>query len=98
MVRMVIWDEKAKNDLREAYFYIKKESLQQAARVKQEIILEVKNLPHRPFSHPPDKFRKDKDARFRSFEKFNYRISYFVHEEAVRVLRVRHVKRYPHEY
>jgi hypothetical protein len=48
--------------------------------------------------HPPDKYRKNKDKRFGAFEKYSYRVSYFVEEDAIRVLRFRHVEQEPQEY
>jgi plasmid stabilization system protein ParE len=96
--KRVVWDEFALTALKEAYTYIRKDSLQQAEKVKQEIIASTKALADHPEKYPPDKYRKDNDTRFRAFEKHNYRISYFIAEETIRVLRVRHVKMQPKEY
>jgi plasmid stabilization system protein ParE len=99
MVKLkVVWDELARSALKDAYHYIKQDSLLQAERVKQEIIEATKKLSDNPEMYPPDKYRKDKDVRFRAFEKHNYRISYFVAENGIRVLRFRHVKKQPEEY
>lgn len=96
--KRVVWDELARTALREAYNYIMRDSPQQAEKVKGEIIAASKKLADHPEMHPPDKYRKDKDKRFRAFEKYNYRISYFIAEDVIRVLRFRHVKQEPKEY
>jgi plasmid stabilization system protein ParE len=98
MVKEVIWDELARTTLKDAYDYIKKDSIQQAEKVKQEILQASKNLADHPEMYPPDKYRKDKDTRFRAFEKHSYRISYFIIKDTIRILRLRHVKQEPREY
>lgn len=94
----VVWDESARAALKEAYDRIKQNSLQQAEKVKLEIIATTKKLSDHPEMYPPDKYRTDKDIRFRAFEKYNYRISYFIAGDVIRVLRFRHVKQQPKDY
>ena len=96
--KIVVWDELARMALKVAYHHIRQDSLKQAEKVKLEIIAASKKLSDHPEMYPPDKYRKDKDDRFRAFEKYNYRISYFISEDTIRVLRVRHVKQEPKEY
>jgi plasmid stabilization system protein ParE len=96
--RKVVWDEEARTSLRQGYLYIKQDSIVQAEKVRGEIILATKRLADYPEIHPPDKYRKDKDLRFRAFEIHSYRISYFIDESTIRVLRVRHVKMEPKFY
>jgi plasmid stabilization system protein ParE len=96
--KRVVWDESAQSALKEAYDRIKQNSLQQAEKVKLEIIAATKKLSDHPDMYPPDKYRTDKDIRFRAFEKYSYRISYFITDDVVRVLRFRHVKQQPEHY
>ena len=96
--KKVVWDELARTALKLAYYHIKQDSLKQAEKVLHEIIAASKKLVDHPEIYPPDKYRKDKDVRFRAFEKYNYRISYFITEDTIRVLRLRHVKQEPKEY
>ncbi len=96
--KKVVWDELARAALKVTYNHIRQDSVQQAEKVKQEIIATSRKLSDHPEMYPPDKYRKDKDVRFRSFEKYNYRISYFIAGDAIRVLRLRHVKQEPKEY
>ncbi|MEJ0055103.1 MAG: type II toxin-antitoxin system RelE/ParE family toxin [Bacteroidota bacterium] len=90
--RKVIWDELARAALKLMYHHIGQDSLTQAEKVKQEIITASKKLADHPEMYPADKYRKDKDTRFGAFEKYNYRISYFITEDTIRILRLRHVK------
>jgi plasmid stabilization system protein ParE len=96
--KKIVWDKLARASLKEVYDYIKRDSLLQAEKVKQEIIAASKRLADYPEMHPPDKYRKDKDARFRAFIKYNYRISYFITEDTIRVIRLRHMEQEPKEY
>lgn len=96
--KKVIWDELARTALREAYNRIKRDSLQQAEKVKQEILAASKKLADHPEMYPPDKYRKDNDHRFRAFEKYSYRISCFIAEDTIQVLRFRHIRQEPEEY
>jgi plasmid stabilization system protein ParE len=99
MVRKkIIWDEEAKASFKNAYQYIRQDSLLQAERIKSEIITATKRLVEYPEIYPPDKFRRDKDQRFRAFEMLSFRISYFLDKDAIRILRFRHVKQEPKEY
>ncbi len=98
VIKKIVWDKLAKSSLKEAYDYIKNDSLLQAEKVKEEIIAASRKLASNPEMHAPDKYRKDKDVRFRAFTKHNYRISYFIAEDAIRIIRLRHVKQEPKEY
>lgn len=96
--RRVVWDDFARAALKIAYNHIKEDSPQQAEKVKQDILAATRKLSDHPEMHPADKYRKDKDTRFRAFEKHSYRISYLITEDTIRVLRLRHVKQEPKEY
>jgi plasmid stabilization system protein ParE len=96
--REVVWDDLARTAFRELCDYIMQTSPQQADKVKQDVIEEVSRLVDYPFAHPPDKYRTDKDQCFRAFEKHNFRISYFISTDTIRILRFRHVRRRPEEY
>ena len=94
----VFWDKEAQRSLKEAYQWIKQDSPQNAEKVKNYFLTTTKKLSDKPEIHPPDKYRQDGDIRFRAFEKYSYRVSYFISEDTIRVLRFRHVKQKPQEY
>ena len=91
----VVWDNEAKAQLRKAYNYIKKDSLQSAEKVKKEIAQIAKDLIKNPQFYPPDKYRHNNDGSFRAYELHHYRIAYHVGKEQITILRVRHTKMEP---
>ena len=94
----VVIDIDAKKSLREAYNFIKKDSPQNAEKVKQEILFSIKELANNPQKYPLDKYRIDNDASYRAFELHRYRISYVVSPTQIRVIRIRHTKMNPLDY
>ena len=58
----IIIDNEAKRQLREAYQYIKKDSVQNAEKVRSTIIATIKELIKNPEQHPPDKYRLNNDG------------------------------------
>lgn len=94
----VIWNKIAQSKLQKAYQEIKKESIQGAEKVKNEILTETRRLSDNPEIYPPDKYKKDNPGNYRAFEKHSYRIAYRYTEKEVRILRVRHVKQEPRMY
>jgi len=94
----VIIDEKAKLSIRKAYNYIRKDSLQNAEKVRNKILSSIKALSKNPEGHPPDRFRIPNDSSFRAFEIHKYRITYHISSKEIRVIRVRHTSMNPIEY
>lgn len=56
--KKVVWDELARTALREAYSRIKRDSLQQAEKVKQEILAASKKLADHPEMYPTGQISK----------------------------------------
>ena len=94
----IVWDLQAKNSFKKHLDYIRKESLQSAERVRNDILGIIGNLGKYPEKFPPDKFKKDNDGSYRAFERNNCRIAYYITESQIRILRVRHVKQEPRKY
>lgn len=94
----IILDNEAKIALKEAFNYIKKDSLQNAEKVRTQILESIKVLTRDPHKYPPDKYRLDKNISYRAFEIYNYRISYHVSPDEIRIIRIRHTKMNPLEY
>jgi plasmid stabilization system protein ParE len=97
-VSKIVWDVDARSAFKAAYQFIKRDSPQNADKVKTNFIDAVADLKSNPEKHPPDKFRKDKDKSFRAFELNSYRLSYYIFGDTIRVVRFRHVKQAPKEY
>jgi plasmid stabilization system protein ParE len=94
----VVIDNEAKQSLREAYEYIRQDSLQNAEKVKTVILSSIKDIIKSPERHPPDKYRIDQDTAYRAYEIYKYRISYHISATTIRVIRIRHTKMVPSPY
>ena len=99
-VYRVIWDRQALNQMAEIYDYILQDSIQNAQIVRQKILNQTARLAKNPWRYNSDKLRLDKDSRFRAFELYKFRITFFVNEDSktVIVLRVRSTWRDPLTY
>lgn len=95
---VVVWSNSAKKELRKAYEYIALDSLQNAQLVRDTIIDLTIELAIHPEKHPLDKFKNDNDGNWRAFEKYNYRVSYRILENQIRIVRIRHTSRSPLNY
>ncbi len=97
--RKVVWDETPKQSFKEAITYIRKSSAQNADKFKSEILLAIRELAELPEKHSPDKYKANNgNAQFRAFEKLSLRVSYFVNNYEIRIVRIRHVKQKPEMY
>ena len=72
-----------------------KESEVAATIVGNTILNEVKQLPQYFNAHPLDRFKRNNDGHYRAFMVYSYRISYYVNESTIYVLRIRHTSREP---
>jgi plasmid stabilization system protein ParE len=99
-VYAIVWDVKALMQFNEAYQYIRKDSYQNAQKVKHGIVETVKGLAKDPRRYQPDKFRLDKNPDFRSFELYRIRVTYYIDEDrtTVKILRVRSTWQEPFEH
>lgn len=95
---VTVWSKRAKIALIEAYEYIREDSPQNAAKVRDEIIDLTIDLPTHPEKHPPDKYKKGNDGSYRAFEIYHYRISYRIMVDEIRIIRMRHTRRTPLSY
>ncbi|MFC0773989.1 type II toxin-antitoxin system RelE/ParE family toxin [Terrimonas alba] len=95
--RRVVIENEAKLQLRKTYNYIKRDSLQNAEKVRSKILASIKELIKNAKRHPADKYRVHKDISYRAYEIYKYRITYQF-SNTQRVIRVRHSKMNPLEY
>jgi plasmid stabilization system protein ParE len=96
--RKVIWPFISRQQLKEMYDHIKKDSLKNAESVRQIIISATKELVDFPHKYPPDKYKLNNDGSFRAFELFHYRICYQVTENEIIIVRLRHTSMKPLDY
>ncbi|GEO10719.1 type II toxin-antitoxin system RelE/ParE family toxin [Segetibacter aerophilus] len=94
----VIWARKATEQLKQAYLYIRKDSFQNAEKVRKEILEATEKLAVNPELNPPDKYKINNDNSFRAFELFRYRVSYKITNAEVIIVRIRHTSMSPKNY
>ena len=95
---VTIWSKSAQRQLRAAYYYIKQDSLQNAEKVRDEIIDLSIELALKPEIYPLDKYKSNNDGSYRAFELHRYRVSYRVLKDVIRIVRMRHTSRSPLNY
>jgi plasmid stabilization system protein ParE len=96
--RKILWDKKATTYLKQYIGYIRKDSPQNAEKVKGDILKSIKALAQRPEIHPPDKFKSDNNGNYRAFELHRLRIGYLAKENEIIIARIRHTSQEPLEY
>lgn len=95
---VTVWSKRAKAELQKAFEYICRDSPQNAAKVRDEIIDMTINLSKHPEKFPPDKYKKENNGTWRAFEKYHYRLSYRIMPDEIRIVRMRHTSRPPSAY
>ena len=96
--RKIVWDNSAKAYLKQSLQYIKNDSPQNADTIRNDIRALVKEIPSHPSRYPADKFRINNNGSYRALTIYNFRISYFIGENEIRIVRIRHTKQSPLEY
>lgn len=92
------WDKQAVIQLNKAISYIRKDSPQNADKVKKEILYKIADLVQAPEKHTRDKYKINNDGNYRAFELHHYRISYYVTEKEIIITRIRHTSMKPKPY
>jgi plasmid stabilization system protein ParE len=96
--RKIRWDKPALIYFSEAIRYIRKDSMQNADKVKKEILAMIIELSVHPEIHAQDKYKQNNTGNYRAFELHRYRIAYLVKEEEIIIARVRHTSQEPQSY
>jgi addiction module RelE/StbE family toxin len=94
----VIWSDMAKEQLKEAYEYIKKDSEKNAKTVRTRIIESTYALSTGTEIYKADELKKGNKGNYRAYVIYNYRITYKIEFERIGILRVRHTSRDPLEH
>ena len=98
MNRTVKWDNIARLQLREAYNYIKKDSLVNSEKVRKEILSASRLLAAHPEKYPADKYKLSNDGSYRAFELYHYRIAYRILKIEIKIISLRHTSMEPLDY
>lgn len=94
----IVWGVTAAKQFKEAIDYIGESSVQNAQNVKTILLKQIQRLLVYPEIYSLDKYKQNNDGNYRAFEKYHLRISYYITEKQIRILRVRHTKRKPLKY
>ncbi len=89
----VIWDEKAKESLKEITLYIKEESPTAAKKVRIEILQLAASLATLANRFPIEPYLENKGNEYRSVTIWSYKLIYRVGENEVRILEIIHTSR-----
>lgn len=95
---MVIWSKTAKAQLQKAFNFISRDSLQNAEKIRDEIIDITIDLLNHPEIYPPDKYKKNNNGSYRAFEIYHFRISYRISNDKIYIVRMRHTSMSPLTY
>lgn len=96
--RKIRWDKQALYYFRDAVRYIRKDSPQNAEKVKKEILDKINELSMRPEMHAPDKYKINNDGGYRAFELHRFRVGYLVKEDEIIIARIRNTNQEPLDY
>ncbi len=96
--RKICWDKPALIYFGEAIRFIRKDSVQNADKVKTELLASIRVLSQRPEIHAPDKYKENNTGNYRAFELHHYRIAYLVKKEEIIITRIRHTSLEPQQY
>ena len=91
--RKITWSKAALNQFEAAINYIANDSIQNAEKVRKDILQKIESLLLHPEINRPDKYKMANDGSYRAFELHRYRVAYRVKEKEVRIFRIRHTSR-----
>ena len=91
----VIWSDIAKEQLKEIYKYIKKDSEISAKKVRTQILLSTRLLATGKEIYKADELKEDNKGSYRAYIIYSYRITYKIETDTIQILRVRHTSREP---
>jgi plasmid stabilization system protein ParE len=96
--RKITWGKTALQQFNSAIEYINEDSVQNAEKVRIEILEKIERLTSHAEMYPPDKYKLSNDGNYRAFECQHLRIAYNISASEIRILRVRHTGREPLAY
>ncbi len=96
--RRIDWSRQALLQFNKAILHIAADSVQNAENVQADIMEKIEGIVASPERYPPDKYKLQNDGAYRAFELHRLRVAYYVGDEVIRVLRVRHTSREPQGY
>lgn len=96
--RKVTWTKKAIVQFNAAIEYIRKDSEQNADKVKEKILSKIGQLSDDRITHRKDSYKKNNDGNHFYFEILKYRIVYYAQHREVTITRISHTSMEPKKY
>jgi plasmid stabilization system protein ParE len=96
--RKITWSKTALKQFEAAIVYISSDSIQNAEKVRREILEKIDRLIFYPETNTPDKYKTNNDGSYRAFELHHYRVAYRVTNKVIFILRIRHTSRHTKPY
>jgi plasmid stabilization system protein ParE len=96
--RKVTWTKKAIVQFNAAIKHIRKDSDQNADKVKEKILSKIDQLSNDRITHRKDPYKKNNDGNYFYFEILKYRIVYYAQPKEVAIIRIRHTSMEPKKY
>jgi len=96
--RKVIWSKQATLQFNIAIKYIRRDSAQNADKIKEKILNKINELSDDKVVHRRDPYKKDNDGNYLYFEILKYRIVYYAKPKEVFIIRIRHTSMEPERY
>jgi plasmid stabilization system protein ParE len=98
-MRKIVWDKNAKDSFSSIIDYIREDSARNADKVLDIVFSLIENAAKFPEHSRRDLYKKDNESgRFRAFEIYSIRISFYYSDEILQVVRIRHTKQQPKKY
>lgn len=96
--RKVTWTKLAAKQFAAAIKFIRKDSEQNAEKVKAVILDKIFSLHDDSLIHRQDPYKKNNDGNYHYFEILRYRIVYYLDATEVFIIRIRHTSMEPKKY
>ena len=96
--RKITWTKRATRQFNDAIEYIRKDSDQNADKVKEKLLDKIDELAEDIAVHRKDPYKKNNDGKYLYFEILKYRIVYYAEPKEVFIIRVWHTSMEPESY
>ena len=96
--RKVTWTKRATLQFNAAIGRIRKDSEQNADKVKEKILDKINDLSDDIAVHRKDTYKKNNEGNYLYFEILKHRIAYYAESKEVFIIRIRHTSKEPKSY
>lgn len=96
--RKITWTRQAFKQFNAAIKFIRKDSEQNADKVKEALLDKIYELSDDRIIHRKDPYKKNNDGSYLYFELIHYHIVYYKTPREVFIIRIRHTSMEPKKY